>query len=109
MNYMSVDSYLTEYDKQDVDYIWSASEIIHENYKDKYYYVFGSNKWVNKFHKDMSSEKVVKELISDIKKLSDLLQYSDNKHKRTIAGILNDKKLTPSILRELRELFYFDE
>jgi hypothetical protein len=88
---MSVDSYLNEYENQDVDYIWSASVIIHENYK------------------DIPSEKVVKELITDIKKLSDLLKYSDNKHKRTIAGILNDKKFTPSILRELRELFYFDE
>ena len=98
--------------KGNQDIIWLTSIIFHERYKYKYNFkCYDEDLWINKLDESMSNKEVKECLLNDMDNLiTELLLYNEkrqNKYINVIIIKLKDNIFIKSLMRELRELFFY--
>lgn len=106
--YQFLDDNLKE--KQDI--IWLTSIIFHERYKCKYSFkCYDEDLWINKLDESMSNKEVKESILNDMDNLiAELLLYNEkrkNIYINVITRKLKDNIFIKSLMRELRELFFY--
>ena len=98
--------------KGNQDIIWLTSIIFHERYKYKYNFkCYDEDLWINKLDESMSNKEVKECLLNDMSNLTnELVLYNEkrqNKYINVIIIKLKDNIFIKSLMRELRELFFY--